>query len=104
MLWLVFFIIRCVYVFLQRSTQHPDEYWQGPEVAYRLVFGCGNSTDSTTWEWRDEFRMRSHFHPLFFAIFYSILKLLGLDYQWLIALGPRLLQGRLGRKVAIYFA
>lgn len=26
----------------------PDEYWQGPEVAHRLVFGYGH----LTWEWR----------------------------------------------------
>jgi phosphatidylinositol glycan class B len=25
-----------------RTSFNPDEYWQGPEVAHRLVFGYGH--------------------------------------------------------------
>lgn len=28
---------------LVRTAFDPDEYWQGPEVAHRLVFGCVRS-------------------------------------------------------------
>jgi len=87
----VFVFIRFVYALSARSSLHPDEHWQGPEVAYRMVFG---STE-TTWEWLDTVALRSHLHPLMFAIFYKVLDLLRLDNPWVVAYGPRYVQALL---------
>ncbi|ORX56164.1 hypothetical protein DM01DRAFT_1366683 [Hesseltinella vesiculosa] len=53
--------------YMTRTYDNPDEYWQGPEIAHRLVFGQGY----VSWEW--EQRIRSYFHPLLFAGLYKIL-------------------------------
>ena len=87
----VFAFIRFWFALAQRSAFHADEFWQGPEVAYRLVFG---STE-TTWEWYDTVALRSHLHPLMFAAFYKLVALASLDYPDVIAHGPRVLQGLL---------
>jgi len=84
----VFVLIRCVYALALRSSLHPDEHWQGPEVSYRMVFG---STEKT-WEWLETVALRSHLHPLMFAVFYRLLQLTGLDHPLLIAYGPRHVQ------------
>lgn len=34
-------LFRCLDSLLVRTFFSPDEYWQGPEVAHRLVFGTG---------------------------------------------------------------
>lgn len=41
----------------------PDEHWQAPEAAYRMVSGYGLQT----WEWWEPFRIRSTLHPLLIA-------------------------------------
>ena len=34
------FAIRFILsMFIVRNYDHPDEYWQGPEIAHYLVFG-----------------------------------------------------------------
>lgn len=33
--------VRIAAVFLTRTYASPDEYWQGPEIAHKLVFGIG---------------------------------------------------------------
>ncbi|KAI8109069.1 hypothetical protein M9435_005485 [Picochlorum sp. BPE23] len=63
----------------------PDEFWQGPEVAHKLVFGYGH----LTWEWGAG--LRSYVHPLLYGAFYYFLRLLGLDTRYLIFKGPQLL-------------
>ena len=88
-LFATFCVIRFVFAFAQRSSFHADEHWQGPEVAYRMVFG---STDKT-WEWLDTVALRSHLHPLMFAIPYYIAAALHLDSPLVIAYGPRFVQG-----------
>jgi len=88
-LLLVFAVIRFVYAMGQRSWHHADEHWQGPEVAYRLVFG----SEEKTWEWLENVALRSHLHPLMFATFYQVLSWLGLYHALAIAYGPRLVQG-----------
>ncbi|OMJ95884.1 hypothetical protein SteCoe_607 [Stentor coeruleus] len=86
MIWLLSY--RLLNSLLVRSYFSPDEYWQSLEVAHKLVFGYGE----LTWEWTDA-ALRSIIHPSLFAIFYYILSLFNIDTPWLIAYGPRLLQG-----------
>lgn len=87
-LFATFCMIRFVFAFLQRSSFHADEHWQGPEVAYRMVFGSSEKT----WEWLDSVALRSHLHPLMFAIPYYIVAVLGIDSPLVIAYGPRFVQ------------
>ena len=65
----------------------PDEYWQGPEVAHRLVFGYGY----LTWEWREG--IRGYTFPLIFTPFYKVFAFLKLDNARIVILGPRIIQG-----------
>ncbi|CAI5476510.1 unnamed protein product [Closterium sp. Yama58-4] len=67
---------------------NPDEFWQGPEVAHRMVFGYGY----LTWEWQPEWAARSFLHPLFFAAGYRLLALLRCDTPWLVRHSPRFIQ------------
>ena len=90
-LFAVFCVIRFVFTYLQRSSMHPDEYWQGPEVAYRMVF----DSKWRTWEWFPSVALRSHLHPMPFAIFYWIVSFLKLDSTLVISHGPRYLQSAL---------
>lgn len=32
-------VVRLIHALLLRTSFAPDEYWQGPEVAHRMVFG-----------------------------------------------------------------
>ena len=74
--------------FLVQTYFNPDEYWQGPEVAHRMVFGTGH----LTWEWSPAARIRSAVHPSVFAVLYSIIKVMGVDTRFVVAHGPRVLQ------------
>eukprot|EP00966_Prymnesium_polylepis_P290140 6702478-Prymnesium_polylepis.1 len=65
----------------------PDETWQAPEVAHRLVFGYGE----LTWEWTRG--VRSHAHVLPFVLLFRLLRWLACDTPELVACAPRLLQG-----------
>ncbi|CAI5939425.1 unnamed protein product, partial [Closterium sp. NIES-64] len=67
---------------------NPDEFWQGPEVAHRMVFGYGY----LTWEWQPEWAARSFLHPLLFAAGYRLLALLRCDTPWLVRHSPRFMQ------------
>jgi len=42
---------------------NPDEYWQAPEIAHRLVYGTGYAT----WEWWPSAEIRGGAHPLLLA-------------------------------------
>lgn len=84
----------------------PDEYWQGPEVAHRLVFGYGH----LTWEWA--VGLRGILHPVLFTPAYFLVKHLHLDSPFAVQLAPRLTQALLAlatdaafsRFVAAYFS
>lgn len=39
-------IFRVLCVLANRTAFAPDEFWQGPEVAHRLVFGLVRHSDS----------------------------------------------------------
>ena len=39
-------VFRVICVLANRTAFAPDEFWQGPEVAHRLVFGLVRHSDS----------------------------------------------------------
>lgn len=82
---LVLFRVLCVP--LVRTAFVPDEYWQGPEIAQRLVWGYG----FWTWEWAEG--IRSALHPTFLAIPLFFLKALGVTTPEVYIVAPRVLQG-----------
>lgn len=72
------FVVRFMSVVLTQTYASPDEYWQGPEIAHKLVYGIGR----TTWEWWPTSELRSVFHPTLLSFFPAVLKALGLDTWW----------------------
>lgn len=40
--WAAVLAFRAWNALVVRTSFNPDEYWQGPEVAHRLVFGYGH--------------------------------------------------------------
>jgi phosphatidylinositol glycan class B len=83
-------IFRLCNVFLVQTWHVPDEFWQCPEVAHKMVFGYGH----TTWEWQEA--IRGYVYPLLFAFAYKILDIFHLDFQILIIYLPRIIQALFG--------
>ena len=54
-----FFFFRVLISLLQNTYQHPDEYFQGLEMAHKMAFGYGLQS----WEWEEENALRGPFHP-----------------------------------------
>lgn len=79
-------IFRILNALLMQTWFVPDEFWQGPEVAHKLVFGYGY----LTWEWKEG--LRGFTFPLLFAAAFQALKILGLDSRNAVILAPCLLQ------------
>ncbi|XP_078377243.1 GPI alpha-1,2-mannosyltransferase 3-like isoform X2 [Oculina patagonica] len=79
-------LFRIFNAFLVRTFFVPDEFWQGPEVAHRIVFGYGY----LTWEWKQG--LRGWTFPLIFATSYKFLALFGVDTAKLLVVVPRLVQ------------
>ena len=79
--------LRLLNAVLVTTQFDPDEWWQAPEVAHRLVFGYG----VLTWEWQHA--LRGYTHVLPFAAAMQLLKWLRLDSATVIAHVPRLMQG-----------
>ncbi|KAJ1553472.1 hypothetical protein HK096_007703, partial [Nowakowskiella sp. JEL0078] len=78
-LYLTCLAFRIFNAFAVQTYFDPDEYWQAPEIAHRIVFGYGH----VTWEW--ESKIRSFVHPLLYAIGYFVLKQTNLDYAiWVV--------------------
>ena len=65
----------------------PDEFWQGPEVAYTLLYGKGG----LTWEWTAG--LRSYLHPALFGGLFATGKGLGVDTAVFVQYAPKVLQG-----------
>lgn len=79
-------IFRIANAFLIQTFFVPDEFWQGPEVAHKIVFGYGY----LTWEWKEGLRGWSF--PLIFATSYKFLALFGIDTTKFLVVAPRLVQ------------
>ena len=81
------FVLRVIEALCIRTWFNPDETWQGPEVAHRLVFGVGH----VTWEWQQG--LRSILHPaLFFVPPFALLKTLGIDSPASVVAAVRIVQ------------
>eukprot|EP00741_Cyanophora_paradoxa_P015811 tig00020904_g15264.t1 len=74
---------------LLQTYFNPDEYWQGPEIAHRLVYGYGYET----WEWRAA--IRSYAHPTLLALAYRAAELVPGRPEWLVIEAPRILHAAL---------
>ena len=83
-------IFRICNVFLVQTWHVPDEFWQSPEVAHKMVFGYGH----LTWEWQEG--IRGYIYPLLFAFVYKILDIFNLDLPILIIYFPRIIQAVFG--------
>ncbi|KAK4318396.1 hypothetical protein Pmani_010592 [Petrolisthes manimaculis] len=85
----LFLTLRLLSTIVVQTWFVPDEYWQAPEIAHRMVFGYGYKT----WEWREG--IRGALYPTTIAALYKMLETLWLDYPfWLIHL-PRILHALL---------
>lgn len=62
-------------VYGTKNSIYPDEYWQGTEVAYNMLYGGVK----LPWEWEPNNRIRSHLYPFYLSIPLRILKFFGLD-------------------------
>eukprot|EP01063_Lacrimia_lanifica_P015425 TRINITY_DN22196_c0_g1_i1.p1 TRINITY_DN22196_c0_g1~~TRINITY_DN22196_c0_g1_i1.p1 ORF type:complete len:550 (+),score=145.79 TRINITY_DN22196_c0_g1_i1:47-1651(+) len=90
--WAALLCLRVAVACTQPTSGPPDEYWQGPEVGYYMVYGKG----WLTWEW--ESGIRSWLHPaMFWAVFAgmrAVETVLGATLPGCLAvLLPRALQG-----------
>ena len=69
---------------MTRNYLYADEYWQGTEVAYNIVYG----NVDLPWEWQDKFRLRNVIYPYYLAIPMYTAKILGIDSPLVVRLAP----------------
>lgn len=81
-----FAVFRCLNALCVATFHSPDEYFQAPEVAHRLVFGVG----AVPWEWLPEVALRSHVHVAVYVPALAALRATGLDVWWAVAAAPKL--------------
>ena len=81
---LLIVIVRILVFILLSSSYHPDEYYQYNEPAYSLVFTSLSSSSSLTWEWRENYQIRSFVPLIPLTTIYSLLRLTNLDYPIII--------------------
>jgi hypothetical protein len=70
-------------LYLTKSFIHPDEYWQGTEIAYHMVYGGVN----VPWEWNASFRIRSYLYPMYLALPLRIMDFLSIDNAFTVRAG-----------------
>ena len=63
---------------------HPDELYQGTQIAYDFIFGGVD----LPWEWRDPYRIRNALYPIYLSWPLAVLKFFKIDYQYLVLLSP----------------
>ena len=88
-------IYRVFWAFSIQTTFVPDEYYQTVEPVNIIFYGASNIGLNSTWEWRDEFRIRSFVPLLPFMLLYQIKFLIGsslsvLMNEVVVLKGPRL--------------
>lgn len=82
---LIMFILRWINLQMNNQDIWPDEEYQILEPAYDDVFGGGYRT----WEWNQDYPIRNPFVVIIVGIYYRILKVLNLDFSFLVAYGSR---------------
>ncbi|ETO27065.1 plasmid maintenance protein [Reticulomyxa filosa] len=55
---------------------NPDEYWQSYEVAHHMAFGVGVKT----WEWKEEWAIRTYLYPFVLSMIFRLLNGLGMTH------------------------
>ena len=71
---------------------HPDEYWQVTQVAYKNIYPSeeyGLNVD-LPWEFHDDYRLRNILYPLLHMLPLWILKSTGLDTNLMVRISPYL--------------
>ena len=86
-IFFICFVLRVSLAALMRTTFVPDEYYQSVERAYQLVFNHG----ITTWEWQHDYQIRSHIYIIPYIIYFTLLKVLNINWSLLYTVGPRIL-------------
>lgn len=83
--WLILFrlIQACT---LTWNLAHPDQLWQGTQVAYHWVYGGVY----LPWEWSPEYQLRNAVYPAYLAGPLYLLKMAGLDSRWAVLVQPYL--------------
>ena len=83
-IFLIGSLIRFLLSFEIPGVIHPDEHYQGLEIAHYLVYGYGE----LTWEWRlsEIAPIRSIMFPLQLAFIMKIGSIIGLDYELILFL------------------
>lgn len=112
--WVCVLILRLCLPIFTKHFMHADEYWQGTEIAYHLVYGGV----ALPWEWKVQHPIRSTLFPAIYAVFYYIAKQIGVDSNLIVTNLPYVLQSifvfiadicfykftrkHLGREIAYY--
>lgn len=65
------------------KNYHPDQSWQGHEMAYKIAYGDVVDIVST-WEWLDYYALRSHLYPAFLSLPLHLWRILGIDSNFLV--------------------
>jgi hypothetical protein len=69
------------------QTHHPDEHMQGMMMAYKMAFR--DKVDIiTTWEWMKDYCLRNTFYPFILSIPLHLLRIINLDYNFLVVYSP----------------
>ena len=76
-------VFRAVNAVVVRTFFNADEFWQGPEIAHKIVYGYGHAT----WEWRA--KLRGYAHPLIYALVYKLGDAVGARSDWFVRHAPR---------------
>ena len=86
--------IRVLFAVTITTSFTPDEYYQGVEEAYRIVYRDTPQAASIqpTWEWTGEYKIRSYALILPYMALFSVGRLLNIDSTAYISVGPRVLQ------------
>ena len=83
-LLLVFAARFSLAVLLGQRTYHPDQIWQGQEMAYSFAYS-DVAPVIKTWEWLDIYALRSVIWPAYLSLPLHILRFLGLDSNFLVS-------------------
>ena len=62
---------------------HPDQNWQGLEIAYKIAYG-DQVQNILSWEWQDKYTLRSSLYPYYLSLPLHVLRFFKMDYNILV--------------------
>ena len=69
--WILLAVWRLIFTLcFTKMLVHPDELFQGTQIAYDIVFGGVE----LPWEWREPYKIRSALYPLYLSWPLALLK------------------------------